>query len=47
MNILSGTTVPSVSPLRLSPWDHGPTCIAGQVISLGPRSHLHRRHIIS
>ena len=28
-------------------WDHGPTCIVGQVICLGPRSHLHRRHIIS
>ncbi len=26
-----------------SPWDHGPTCIAVHVISLGPRSHLHRR----
>ena len=24
-------------------WDHGPTCIAGQVICLGPRSHLRRR----
>ena len=24
-------------------WDHGPTCIAAQVISLGPRSHLRRR----
>ena len=24
-------------------WDHGPTCIVGQVICLGPRSHLHRR----
>ena len=23
-------------------WDHGPTCIAGQVIWLGPRSHLYR-----
>ncbi|RJK35253.1 hypothetical protein CMV65_24100, partial [Escherichia coli] len=28
--------------LILSLWDHGPTCIAGQVICLGPRSHLHR-----
>jgi hypothetical protein len=24
-------------------WDHGPTCIVGQVIFLGPRSHLRRR----
>lgn len=24
-------------------WDHGPTCIIGQIISLGPWSHLHRR----
>ncbi|OVJ29083.1 hypothetical protein B8038_01590 [Klebsiella pneumoniae] len=24
-------------------WDHGPTCIVGQVICLGPRSHLRRR----
>ena len=24
-------------------WDHGPICIAAQVISLGPRSHL--RHL--
>ena len=24
-------------------WDHGPICIAAQVISLGPRSHLRRR----
>ena len=24
-------------------WDHGPTCIVGQVICLGPRSHLNRR----
>lgn len=28
-------------------WDHGPTSVVGQVICLGPRSHLHRRHIIS
>ncbi|ORT86648.1 hypothetical protein B4U18_34315, partial [Klebsiella pneumoniae] len=40
---LPGTTVPPVSPVRLSPWDHGPTCIVGQVISLGPWSHLRRR----
>ncbi|OUR23955.1 hypothetical protein B9J97_08165, partial [Klebsiella pneumoniae] len=24
-------------------WDHGPTCIVGQVICLGPRSHLRHR----
>jgi hypothetical protein len=24
-------------------WDHGPTCIVGQLICLGPRSHLYRR----
>ena len=24
-------------------WDHGPTFVVGQVICLGPRSHLHRR----
>ena len=24
-------------------WDHGPTHIIGQIISLGPRSHRHRR----
>ena len=24
-------------------WHHGPTCIVGQVICLGPRSHLYRR----
>ncbi|MEJ6326926.1 hypothetical protein PXJ25_27760, partial [Klebsiella pneumoniae] len=28
-------------------WDHGPTCVICQLICLGPRSHLHRRHIIS
>ncbi|HBY1512837.1 TPA: hypothetical protein MIQ59_26700 [Klebsiella pneumoniae] len=28
-------------------WDHGPTFVVGQVICLGPRSHLHRRYIIS
>ena len=40
---LPGTTVPPVSPVRLSAWDHGPTCVVGQVICLGPRSHL--RHL--
>ena len=28
-------------------WDHGPTHIIGQIISLGPRSHLHPLYIIS
>ncbi|MDJ1249910.1 hypothetical protein E8D84_19095, partial [Escherichia coli] len=35
--------VPPVSPVRLSAWDHGPTCIVCQLICLGPRSHLLRR----
>ncbi|SSW58465.1 Uncharacterised protein [Klebsiella pneumoniae] len=39
---LPGTMVPPPSPVRLSAWDHGPTCIAGQVICLGPRSHFRR-----
>ncbi|NBZ17842.1 hypothetical protein E3U37_24695, partial [Klebsiella pneumoniae subsp. pneumoniae] len=26
---------------RLSFWDHGPTCVVGQLSCLGPRSHLH------
>ncbi|HBY8185638.1 TPA: hypothetical protein MI832_27130, partial [Klebsiella pneumoniae] len=29
---LPGTTVPPVSPVRLSPWDHGPTCIVGTLL---------------
>ncbi|MBQ5199917.1 hypothetical protein FD801_29045, partial [Klebsiella pneumoniae] len=24
-------------------WDHGPTCVVGQLSCLGPRSHLRRR----
>nr|AVX50132.1 hypothetical protein [Escherichia coli] len=35
--------VPPASSVSLSAWDHGPTCVVGQVICLGPRSHLHRR----
>ncbi|MBQ5230823.1 hypothetical protein FD804_29145, partial [Klebsiella pneumoniae] len=39
----SGTTVPPASSVSLAAWDHGPTCIVGQLSCLGPRSHLHRR----
>ncbi len=31
------------SSVRLSAWDHGLTCVIGQVICLGPRSHLRHR----
>ena len=47
VRLSAGTTVPPPSSVRLSAWDHGPTSVVGQVICLGPRSHLHRRHIIS
>ena len=47
VRLSAGTTVPPPSLVRLSAWDHGPTSVVGQVICLGPRSHLHRRHIIS
>ncbi|MBE0216526.1 hypothetical protein FOT84_29410 [Klebsiella pneumoniae] len=38
---MPGTTVPPASSVRLSFWDHGPTCVVGQLSCLGPRSHLH------
>ena len=47
VRLSAGTTVPPPSSVSLSAWDHGPTSVVGQVICLGPRSHLHRRHIIS
>ncbi len=43
LNTLSGTMVPPALLFRLPAWDHGPACIIGQIISLGPRSHLQRR----
>ncbi|MDA4776813.1 hypothetical protein NY592_07860, partial [Enterobacter hormaechei] len=33
---------PPASSVSLSVWDHGPTCVIGQLICLGPQSHLHR-----
>ncbi len=41
------TMVPPASSVSLSARDHGPTCVICQLICTGPRSHLHRRHIIS
>ena len=43
VRLSAGTTVPPPSSVRLSAWDHGPTSVVGQVICLGPWSHLRRR----